>query len=102
VDTSGERKVLAAGANPNIQDKDGNSSLMIAAFNGNEQAVKMLLDAGANINLKNKRGLTANDLTKPQYRNSFSRELRRRLNSGFFYRVEETTTGPRCSSASLP
>jgi ankyrin repeat protein len=80
------RILLAAKPNLNIQDEDGCSPLMIAVCNGNEQAAKMLLDAGADINLKNKRGKTAYDnanLWSPKV----SKGLRVRLNPGFFRRV---------------
>jgi ankyrin repeat protein len=43
---------LDAGANPNAAHSDGQTPLMIAARTGNPEAVRVLLDKGANINAK--------------------------------------------------
>jgi ankyrin repeat protein len=53
-------KVVARGANPNMQMKDGTTPLMAASKKGLTGAgTEALLKAGANINLRNKEGLTA-------------------------------------------
>jgi ankyrin repeat protein len=45
--------LLQNGANPNTQDKNGNTVLMIASSNCNTECIKLLLQAGANPYLKN-------------------------------------------------
>ncbi len=55
----GIRNLLARGANPDIQMKDGMTPLMTAAKEGVTSNAEALLKAGANINLRNKEGLTA-------------------------------------------
>ena len=49
--------LLAAGALPNLRDRDGNTALHYAAGFGSEACVKLLLAAGAKIELVNKAGL---------------------------------------------
>ncbi len=51
-------ELLANGANPNVQNNDGLTSLMIAASRGLTEIVKTLLAHGANVNLKANFGLT--------------------------------------------
>jgi ankyrin repeat protein len=55
------KELLAAGADPNPTDRFDTTPLMIAAFNGVTDVVKMLLDAGANKHLENHLGETALD-----------------------------------------
>jgi uncharacterized protein len=53
-------KLLKAGADPNELAPKGETPLMFAARNGNVDAIKVLLDAKANVNAKEKvRGTTA-------------------------------------------
>jgi len=52
-------KLLARGANPDIQMKDSTTPLMIAAKEGVTANAEVLLKAGAHINLRNREGLTA-------------------------------------------
>lgn len=51
--------LLAAGANPNAQDRDGLTALMYAASQGRVELVKLLLAHGADVQVKNARGDTA-------------------------------------------
>jgi len=52
--------LLEAGADPNFQDRDGNTALIDAIeFNQTADVIEALLKKGANINLKNKKGETA-------------------------------------------
>jgi ankyrin repeat protein len=54
------KKLLQAGANPNIVSSTGESPLMAAARAGNAESVKALLEHGANVNAREKlRGQTA-------------------------------------------
>lgn len=39
----------------NITDADGNTALMLAAYNGRVETVKMLIERGADINIPNSR-----------------------------------------------
>src|SRR5688572_28433866 len=51
-------KLLARGADVNVQDNDGDTALHGAAQTGNVEVIRMLLDKGANLNTKNKQGGT--------------------------------------------
>jgi len=53
------RNLLTAGARLNDRDREGNTALMLAAKYGRSDIVKLLLDAGADIHLKNSHGETA-------------------------------------------
>lgn len=56
------KELLAAGANPNIQDQEGNTALMYALPSGadiNMHMVQTLLVAGADPHMPNKAGVTA-------------------------------------------
>lgn len=54
------RALLAAGAKPDVSDRQGTTALMYAANLGYTEIVRSLVEAGANINLPRKRyGLTA-------------------------------------------
>ena len=58
-------KALIAGkADLDLQNKDGNTALSIAAFLGYGDIVKPLLEAGADRNIKNKDGATALDIVQ--------------------------------------
>lgn len=59
--------LLAKGANPNIQDRNGSTPLMYAA-RYNPAAIEPLLHAGGNPNAKNKGGITALMLAAPRCR----------------------------------
>ncbi len=54
----GVKNFLAAGADINSQDKDGNTALYAASYNGWAEAVKELLTQKADINLANNAGET--------------------------------------------
>ncbi len=47
---------IQKGANINLQDNDGNTALHLAAKENNLDAVRTLLSAGADVNIKNKKG----------------------------------------------
>ena len=53
------RKLLQAGANVNLQDKNGETPLYKASRNGYTNIVRLLLDAGANPNIQDNGGQTA-------------------------------------------
>lgn len=52
------RLLLAAGADPNLRDKDGNTMLHAAVMNGCDSCVEPLLAAGIDINSQNSNGET--------------------------------------------
>lgn len=53
--------LLERGANVNIQNKDGQTALMMAAKNSNKKIIITLLNAGANAAITDKNNKTAND-----------------------------------------
>src|SRR5215471_15856332 len=58
------RLLLKAGANVNLKDIDGETALHVAAFSGNEDAVRELVRAGVDVALKNEDGETALSIAK--------------------------------------
>lgn len=58
------RNYLDAGVNPNVQDYDFRTCLMIAAAEGSLPICRMLLEKGANANAKDRWGHTAADEAK--------------------------------------
>ena len=52
------QRLLDADAHVDLQDDDGNTALYIAARRGNPEAVKILLEAGADPGIKNGQHLT--------------------------------------------
>lgn len=59
--------LIQKGVNINAQDDLGNTALIYAIQNGYPQAIKILLAAGANPNLKNKWKKTASDIAQKSY-----------------------------------
>jgi ankyrin repeat protein len=53
------RILIAAGADVNARDKNGNTALMIATSRGHVDIVEILIDAGADVNAKDECGNTA-------------------------------------------
>ena len=53
------RKWLKKGVDVNRQDRDGNTGLVLASYNGRTDIVKILLAAGANVDQQNDYGRTA-------------------------------------------
>jgi ankyrin repeat protein len=51
------RLLIEAGPNPNLGRDNGETPLMLAVKRGDAAAVKLLLDKGADIEIKNKKGL---------------------------------------------
>lgn len=51
-------KMLEYGLTPNLCDLKGNSLLMLASYNGNEEITQMLLEKNAEVDLLNDRGQT--------------------------------------------
>jgi uncharacterized protein len=47
-------QLITAGADPDLQDKDGTSALIFAASIGRSETTKLLIALGANPNLKDK------------------------------------------------
>ena len=57
-----EKKLIKARAELNIQDREGNTPLLIACRHGDEKIVCYLIKSGADITLKNNKGETAMDI----------------------------------------
>ncbi|GGG71927.1 ankyrin repeat domain-containing protein [Corynebacterium pelargi] len=57
---SGDPRTLAEyldhGVDPNLQNHEGNSLLMLAAYSGNEEALEVLIQRGADVDALNDRG----------------------------------------------
>jgi ankyrin repeat protein len=73
--------LIAAGANVNAVNVDGQTVLMLAARSGSLEVVKTLLDkgAGASINAKDKRGRSAMMYVRPGSIHDQADEIRRAL-----------------------
>lgn len=56
------RKALKKGADPNHRDAEGRTLLMVAAFNRDLDLIKLLAEAGADLNLVSEFGNTAMDV----------------------------------------
>ncbi len=54
---------VAKGCNMNDTDQEGNSCLHIAAAQGSNEILRILLNAGAKVSAKNKAGYTSVQLT---------------------------------------
>ena len=46
------QKLLSGGADPNARDEIGEPILLLGAYNGNTEVVKLLLEKGADVNVK--------------------------------------------------
>ncbi len=60
------RQMLNKGARVNEMDEDGDTALIMAAANGNEETVKLLIAAGAHVNAKNGDNETALSLAQEE------------------------------------
>ena len=69
--------LLAAGADPNLQKDDGETTLMTVTRHGETQLVKLLLAYGAGVNIKTKSGKTALDIVEARIASLSRRELYR-------------------------
>ena len=58
--------LISTGANINLQNKDGNTALILSSYQGHTDIVSILIKANADINLKNKDGYTAYDISKSE------------------------------------
>ena len=57
-----EKKLVKAGADLNVQDREGNTPLLICLRYSSEKVVRYLVKAGADITMKNSKGETAMDI----------------------------------------
>jgi ankyrin repeat protein len=71
-----------AGADLNLQTKDGITALMAAAARGNVEICRVLVDSGADVNLKHTNGMTALALANAAGHQSIAELLRPRASSG--------------------
>jgi len=71
------KAVLALGVDPNVVNADGNTALHWAADEGLEPAVKLLIESGASVEIKNKKGETALENAAPGQQSRPARRPRR-------------------------
>lgn len=62
------QRLLAQGADTDIQNIYGNTPLMLAAMVNNHQTMRLLIDNGANMHLRNNDGWTALELLEERIR----------------------------------
>jgi ankyrin repeat protein len=60
------KALLEAGADPDAKTPDGDSALHLAAFAGKMDIVRVLVEGGANVNLKDAAGKTALQVVSEQ------------------------------------
>jgi hypothetical protein len=58
------RRLIAAGADANAQDRLGDTALILASQLGSVETVQALLDAGASRKLRNRDGVAASDAAR--------------------------------------
>ncbi|XP_071986930.1 fibronectin type 3 and ankyrin repeat domains protein 1 isoform X2 [Engystomops pustulosus] len=58
------RRLLAAGADVNVKDKDGKTPLMVAALNNHERLVRSLIEKGADCGITNEYGIGISQMAK--------------------------------------
>lgn len=75
VDDHGAQWLLQRGANANAVAPNGNTPLMLAAAYGRESAVRLLVAAGAQRQLRNDRGLSASDFARNAGREALAQWL---------------------------
>ena len=61
------RHLLAHGAKPNFENRDGNTPLHVAAFAGNLDIVQLLLRKGASTSKRNRNRQTAGDIVSSEW-----------------------------------
>ena len=64
------RALLAGGAEMNAVAGDGKTALAVAIFNGNYEVASFLVDKGADVNVKNKRGWSPVTIAEGVYTNN--------------------------------
>ena len=62
--------IINKGADVNVQNKDGNTVLILALINKSPDIIKMLLNNGADVNVQNKDGKMAIDYAYEEYRDN--------------------------------
>jgi ankyrin repeat protein len=67
----GVQVLLAAGADPNLVDDDGQTALMFAAWGGHIETAKVLVAGGALVDVADKNGSTASDIARSRGREDF-------------------------------
>lgn len=66
--------LIEKGADIDVQDIDGNTPLFVAYGTGNTEAVRVLINAGADINIKNKEGASFNEVKARNIRGLVDKE----------------------------
>jgi len=80
--------LIDTGIDLNIRDNNGETALMYASFYGYLSIVKMLIEGGANIYIKNKDGKNVVELVNELYRNENRMNLREELYPGYKERMK--------------
>ena len=84
--------LIDAGADPNLQDVEGNTPLMLASGNVMTGAVIVLLEKGSNPALRNKAGETAENLAERQSRHDVQQVLKHHSTSSIPISPSYTTS----------
>lgn len=76
------KSFIKAGVNVNLQDKEGNTALMLVCqkgqgYDGHQEVLSLLLDAGADPNIKNKNGKTALQIAQEKNSDEFVKLLKK-------------------------
>jgi hypothetical protein len=83
--------LLTSGVNLEVEDSYGNTALLVATSEGSKDSIKALLNAGANIDHKNKNEETALDLArrvrKEPLKKSLEARLEKKQNVSLFKRI---------------
>ncbi|XP_044153104.1 fibronectin type 3 and ankyrin repeat domains protein 1 [Bufo gargarizans] len=58
------QRLIAAGADVNVKDKDGKTPLMVAALNNHERLVRLLIENGADGSITNEYGIGISEMAK--------------------------------------
>jgi ankyrin repeat protein len=94
------QKLIENGCDINATNKDGNTALMLAAIRGNANAVKILIEKGADVTIKNNSGLNVYNLVDGTDVGPNHRKIREYLLSNF-PELKSTSVKPKVKEMTL-